>query len=85
MYIPKEAGIWAEKNAGLTPEVMESCLTERLDAWAKAFEGVEHKLAWVGAGNDGGAGNHDYRPVARSILDRAYELGTANSIVKSIN
>lgn len=37
------------------------CMKERMAAWARAFEGVEYKLAWVG--NSG------------EILDYAYELG----------
>jgi hypothetical protein len=37
------------------------CMKERMAAWAQAFKGVEHKLAWVG--NSG------------EILDYAYELG----------
>ncbi len=37
------------------------CMMERLEAWARAFNGVERKLAWVG--NSG------------SVLERAYELG----------
>lgn len=37
------------------------CMKERMEAWARAFKGVEHKLAWVG--NSG------------EILDYAYALG----------
>ena len=37
------------------------CMLQRIEAWAKAFKGVEHKLAWVG--NSG------------PVLERAYELG----------
>lgn len=75
MYIPREVGIWCEENAGLTPEVLLECMSERLEAWANAFDGVENKLAWVGAGNDGGSGNLDYRPFGQGIMQKAYQLG----------
>jgi len=46
MFIPPTPARWAEKNAGLTPQRLEKCLTERLDAWAKAFKGRTSVLAW---------------------------------------
>lgn len=66
---------WCEQHVGLTPEALEKCLTERLDVWAKAFDGVEHKLAWVGAGSDGGGGKLDYSGMGARVLDYAYDLG----------
>jgi len=76
MFIPPAPALWAEKNTGLTPAVLEKCLTERLDAWAKAFKGRENVLAWVGAGGMGVAGRAgDYRKTARNVIARAYKLG----------
>jgi len=75
LYIPRQVGAWCEENAGLTPAVLEQCLRQRLDAWAGAFKGVEHKLAWVGAGNDGGGGKLDYRGMGARIMRHAYDLG----------
>ena len=76
MYIPPTPARWAEKNAGLTPDSLEKCLTERLDAWAKAFKGRPGVLAWVGAGDLGVAGKAgDYRKVARRVIKHAYGLG----------
>jgi hypothetical protein len=76
MYIPPTPARWAEKNAGLTPDTLEKCLNERLDAWAKAFKGRTSVLAWVGAGGLGVAGKAgDYRKVARNVIKRAYGLG----------
>ena len=75
MYIPRDVGAWCEENAGLTPDALETCLKERLDGWAAAFQGVEHKLAWVGAGNDTGSGSLDYHGTGQRVLDHAYSLG----------
>ena len=75
MYIPRAVGLWCEKNAGLTPEKLEKCLTERLDAWAKAFKGHTSILAWVGAGNSGVSGKSDYRSVGPRVIKHAYDLG----------
>jgi len=75
LYIPREVGAWCEQHVGLTPEVLEKCLNERLDAWAAAFAGAEHKLAWVGAGTDGGGGKLDYRGMGDRVIARAYDLG----------
>jgi len=66
MYIPKDVRQWCEKNAGLTSARLEKCLTERLDAWARAFKGCEGKLAWVGAGRHG---------VGDRVMKHAYGLG----------
>jgi len=74
-YIPRDVAAWCEKNAGLTPAALETCLAERLDAWARAFKGVEHKLAWVGAGSGGVGGRREYARVAERVMRRAYELG----------
>ncbi len=75
LYIPRNVGAWCEQHAGLAPDVLEKCLKERLDAWAKAFSGVEHKLAWVGAGSDGGGGKLDYRGMGARVIKHAYDLG----------
>jgi hypothetical protein len=76
MFIPPIPAQWAEKNTGLTPERLEKCLNERLDAWAKAFKGRENVLAWVGAGGMGVAGKAgDYRKAARNVIAHAYKLG----------
>ncbi|MHC4996210.1 MAG: hypothetical protein ACYTGQ_14295, partial [Planctomycetota bacterium] len=75
MFIPPEVGKWAEQHAGLTPQRLERCIAERLGAWAKAFDGVQYKLAWVGAGTDGGGGSMDYKGVGRRLIDHAYQLG----------
>jgi hypothetical protein len=75
LYIPRNVGAWCEENAGLTPAVLETCLRERLDAWARAFKGAEHKLAWVGAGTDGGGGKLDYRGTGGRVIQHAYDLG----------
>ena len=75
LYIPRDVGAWCEENVGLTPRVLETCLTQRLDAWATAFRGLEHKLAWVGAGNDGGGGRMDYSGMGARIMKHAYDLG----------
>ncbi|MBL7218910.1 MAG: hypothetical protein ISS69_02255 [Phycisphaerae bacterium] len=75
MYIPRTVGLWCEKNAGLTPQRLEKCLTERLDAWGKAFKGREGILAWVGAGNSGVSGKGDFSQVGRRVIKHAYDLG----------
>ncbi len=75
MYIPRDVGAWCEEHVGLTPAVLEKCLRQRLDAWAIAFKGVEHKLAWVGAGSDGGGGKLDYRGMGARVMRHAYDLG----------
>ena len=75
MYIPRDVGLWCEKNAGLIPERFEKCLTERLDAWAEAFKGRTNILAWVGAGNSGVSGKRDYRNIGQRVIARAYDLG----------
>jgi hypothetical protein len=75
LYISREVGAWCEEHVGLTPEVLEKCLKERLDVWARAFDGVEHKLAWVGAGNDSGGGKLDYRGMGARVVKYAYDLG----------
>ncbi|HUT11808.1 MAG TPA: hypothetical protein VMY42_15010 [Thermoguttaceae bacterium] len=75
LYIPREVGAWCEQHVGLTPDVLEKCLNERLDAWAAAFSGVEYKLAWVGAGSDGGGGELDYRGMGDRVIQHAYDLG----------
>ncbi|NQT86446.1 hypothetical protein HQ560_06750 [bacterium] len=75
LYIPRDVGVWAEENAGMTPAALEACLRERLDAWAAAFKGVENKLAWVGAGSHGGSGKLDYRGVGVRVIEHAYRLG----------
>ena len=75
LYIPRDVGAWCEEHVGLTPEVLDKCVRERLDAWAEAFEGVEHKLAWVGAGRDGGGGKLDYRGTGARIMRHAYDVG----------
>ncbi len=74
MYIPRDVATWCEKHTGLAPERLERCLKERLDAWARAFRGAEHKLAWVGAG-PGGVGKSEYRDVGARVIRHAYELG----------
>ena len=74
MYVPRDVAAWCEKHTGLTPERLEQCLKERLDAWARAFRGVEHKLAWVGAG-EGGVGKPEYRDVGARVIKHAYDLG----------
>ena len=74
MYIPGGVAEWCQKHTGLTPQALETCLRQRLDAWAKAFRGVEHKLAWVGAGA-GGVGKPEYDELAGRIIEHAYELG----------
>ena len=75
MYIPRAVGLWCEKNASLTPEKFEKCLTERLDAWAKAFKGREGVLAWVGAGTPGVSGKGDFSQVGLRVIKHAYNLG----------
>ncbi len=75
MYIPRTVGLWCEENAGLTPERLEKCLTERLDAWARAFRGREGMLAWVGAGMGGVSGKGDYRQAGLRVIKHAYDLG----------
>ncbi len=75
LYIPRDVGAWCEQNVGLTPDVLERCLIERLDAWATAFADVEHKLAWVGAGSDSGGGKLDYRGMGARVIRHAYDLG----------
>ena len=74
MYIPRNVADWCEKHTGLSPRSLEKCLRERLDAWARAFRGVERKLAWVGAGS-GGVGKPEYRGVAARVIRHAYDLG----------
>ena len=75
MYIPKPVAIWCERNVALTPAALGKCLTDRLDAWARAFKGNEHKLAWVGAGRGGCRGEHDYQDVMARVMKHAYKLG----------
>jgi len=74
MYVPRDVADWCEKHTGLTPERLERCLKERLDAWARAFRGVEHKLAWVGAGA-GGVAKPEYHDVGTRVIKHAYDLG----------
>jgi hypothetical protein len=54
------------EEAGLAArdELTVACMTERLEAWARAFRGREWKLAWVGDGTGGSP-----------LLARAYALG----------
>jgi len=75
MYIPRTVGLWCEKNAGLTPRRLEKCLTERLNAWAKAFKDRQGILAWVGAGNSGVSGKGDFSRVGGRVIKHAYDLG----------
>ena len=74
MYVPRDVAVWCEQHTGLSPERLERCLKERLDAWAGAFRGVEHKLAWVGAG-PGGVAKPEYRDVGARVIQHAYDLG----------
>lgn len=74
MYIPRNVADWCEKHTALTPQSLSKRLRERLDAWARAFRGVQHKLAWVGAGV-GGVSKPAYRDVAVQTIKHAYELG----------
>ena len=74
MHIPRETFQWCREHAGLTPELLERSLTGRLDAWARAFRGVEHKLAWVGAGGDIG-GDPDFHGLGVRVLRHAYSIG----------
>lgn len=38
----------AEQQLGFSPQVYRDWANRRIDAWADAFQGVEHKLMWVG-------------------------------------
>ena len=49
-------------------------MKERLAAWAKAYHGVEYKLAWVGAGG-GFGGKREYDGLGDRLIAYAYKLG----------
>ncbi|NOZ22960.1 MAG: hypothetical protein GXP25_17925 [Planctomycetes bacterium] len=73
-WMPRDVATWCEQNVGLTPERMETCMKERLAAWADAYKGVEYKLSWVGAGG-GFAGKREYDGLGDRLIEYAYKLG----------
>jgi len=62
-----------ERHAGLTPEDFARWVLGRLEAWADAFGGHSHKLAWVGA--EAPFGVPAYDAVARRAIDLCFDRG----------
>ncbi len=60
-YVHGKSASRGEEAGGRYEGTALERMKERLAAWAKAFKGVEHKLAWVGHKSD--------------LLDYAYDLG----------
>ncbi len=73
-WMPRNVADWCEQHTGLTPARLERVMKERLAAWAKAYQGVEYKLAWVGAGG-GFGGKREYDGLGDRLIDYAYKLG----------
>ena len=60
-YVHCRSASRGEESGGRYDGRALQCMKERLAAWARAFKGVEHKLAWTGHSDD--------------LLDYAYRLG----------
>ena len=60
-YVHARSASRGEESGGRYQGRPLDCMKERLAAWARAFKGVEHKLAWTGHSDD--------------LLDYAYSLG----------
>lgn len=63
-----------ERQAGLTPEQFASWMRRRIDGMLAAFEGVEHKLAWMSGGPIGPTA--EYRKATQGLWEYAFERGT---------
>lgn len=64
-----------ENEAGLTPPVLEQWLGARLQTYADAFAGAEHKLAWVGTYEAWRYCDPRYVEVVLRLIQRAWDLG----------
>ncbi len=62
-----------EEASGLTPEVLADWLRRRIDGMTAAFEGAEHKLAWMSGGPVGQ--DAAYKEATKDVWRYAFEQG----------
>jgi len=71
-----------ENSLGFSREICTNWIQSRIDAYADAFTGATHKLAWVGGSNTFSYGN--YGGMAWELVQYAWEkgAGSRNGIVE---
>lgn len=73
LFLRKQDAEVYEKRTGLTPKVFAAWLRRRVDGMLGAFQGVEHKLAWMSGGPVGP--NQAYREATADIWKYAIDRG----------
>ncbi len=76
-----------EAHGDFDADVLATWFTERIDAYAGAFAGVEHKLAWVGTLGVWRWCEPDYEAVVRGLIQHAWDVGAGirSGIVEKYN
>lgn len=64
-----------EQQGGFSADALETWMRSRLEAYAAAFAGVEHKLAWVGVLDSWRYRPAAYTAVADRLFRNAWDLG----------
>lgn len=76
-----------EARGDFDADVLATWFTERIDAYAAAFAGVEHKLAWVGTLGIWRWCAPDYEAAVRDLIQHAWDVGAGirSGIVEKYN
>ena len=67
-----------QRLAGLTPQLLEEWIGGRMQAYAEAFAGEVHKVAWVGRWEPWRYVDPSYADVALRLVHTAWDLGLGN-------